>query len=106
MTTIHIKPQHNEHFPRTHYDSLYEENSGWIIKPGEVTPFLRISEEKGNHVIDVHIPGLPAEQIEISDRDDFTEQITHLGPHDEIVHIIIPKTKQKKSVQSPQIATH
>lgn len=95
MTTIHATKQKTWTFPTRHH-SLVSPVYGWIVDPAVSLPNLKISDDKDNVVIDVHIPGITKDQIEINGHEPWVMSSTKVSPtsDEEIIHITLPKTKE------------
>lgn len=92
MTRIHAVAKKSWHFPVQRHDSLYEKNGGWVIDPDTVVPGLDIHEDNNGISINIHIPGVTADKVDIKTNRPCLKQSKRIPySREEIIHIVIPK---------------
>lgn len=90
MTRIHPDPQKEWDFAVHQHNSLYRKND-WLVESDAVMPGLAISDDGKTMNIDICIPGVTKDRIEVMGHKPYIKQSTIVPPRKELIHIALPK---------------
>ena len=91
MTTIHAEMQKTRRFPKKRH-SVYKKGVGWLLEPNAIISGLKVSDDNRTVDIDICIPGVTKNQVEICGHKPCIKKSSTMIPtHEELIHVVLPK---------------